>query len=1142
MSPSLQDSIVGLDFGTTTTRCAVYDGDRPRPIMNAEGRETTPTVVSVADDGTLLAGKRAASRAVTHPERTATDLVDRLRTGDPFVVDDVSYPPETLAAAVVARGVPAATDGDESTPRGVVLTVPNRATRTYRRRLRDAVSLSGLRTERIVLATSAAAMATTPGHGDERNVLVCDLGGGTFDVGLFEVDRGAYITETTGGGDVGGDDWDRAVVDHLAERFDADHGVDLRDDAGSRRRLIEAAADARTQLSARERSEVNLPFVTVTDDGPLDLEEALTREQLNGMTVDLRDRLVERIEAVLDAAGVVPADVDDVVLAGGTTRMPAVREAIEAAVDRVPSTGVDPAVAGAFGAAIQGGILTGTIDDVVLIDQCPRPIGVVVDDEDFEPIVERDTSIPTDGSKTFTTTVDGQREARIRIREGGIHGDDGVDLGDFVAGGIPDAPAGEPRIDVRVDVDENEFVNIGAESADGKTLGDLLVGDEPRLTDSAVAWSRWVLFGQAPGDSDLPDVPPEDPAGIAAYRPAYTHEPLPTNQVHTGDVPGITRPPLLPAALGVETATGGFETLVEAGTPLPCRESKTFTTGEDNQTSVRVRALCGDDDPEPIGEFTVPDVPRAPAGIPEVGIEFAVDADGVLTVSSTAETDGTAETAQFRTFAAADETDGDADTDDTGTDDDAERRDCEETKFRRADRSPTADEIERLLDVRDDLTRALDADADDPGPIQEGLRATRRKLDRLTAGEVTGMIDEAVVAVADDIDRAVDGDPRTVDRLHGWVRSTRRRIDGALERSEVTLVDPAPGTRLDPDRHSAGTTVESTRPRGTILEVRRVGYTRDGRVERPATVVVSDGSAAAERGPPEEVPRAPDRGLDYGALVRGDRIGRGGRADVYEATVEGDGLTVALKEPRFSGTLHAEIGERFVDEARTWAGLDDHDHVVGVVDWGERPVPWIAMEFMDCGDLSDRAGELPTTQALWTAVATTRGVHHAHRHGVAHLDLKPANVLFRSVEGGWDVPKVADWGLSRRLLERPRTTAEYTPTYAAPEQFDDDTSVDTVTDVYQLGAVCYELFTGRPPFRGDAGRIAERRRTETPPPPSDFADVPEALDDVLLTALATERGNRYESTLYLRDALRDVLEKVYDGDVRSTGTESGDRR
>jgi molecular chaperone DnaK len=1139
VSPSLQDSIVGLDFGTTATRCAVYDGDRPRPITNAEGRETTPTVVSVDDDGTLLTGRRAANRTVTHPDRTATDLVGRLRRGDPFVVDGVSYPPETLAAAVVATAVPAATDGDTSTPRGVVLTIPNRVTKAYRRRLRDAASIAGLRTERIVLSTSAAAMAAKIEHADERDVLVCDLGGGTFDVGVLEVDDKVYVSEATDGSDVGGDDWDRVIADHLAERFDADHGVDPREDPKSRRRLIEAAADARTDLTSRDRSEISLPYVAVTDDGPLGLEDTLTREQFDGMTAELRDRLVERIETVLDAAGVAPADVDDVVLAGGATRMPAVRGAIESAVDRPPSTGrrSSPAI-GAFGAAIQGGILVGAIDDAVLLDQYPRPIGVAVDDGEFDPIIEGDTTIPTDGSETFTTTADGQREARIRTLEGGPGVADGIELGELVVTGIPDAPAGEPRIDVRVAIDENGFINVAAESADGEQLDDLSVGMETRLTDAATAWSRWVLFGES-DDSNLPDVPPDDPDRITAHKPMYTHEPRPTNRANTGDVPGLTRPPLLPAALGVETATGGFDTLVEAGTPLPCRESKTFTTDEDGQTSVRVRVLRGEDDPEPIGEFTVPDVPQAPAGTPEVEIEFAVDADGVLTVSSTAETDGAAETAEFRAFAAVDDGDGDTDTDDAGTAAtdgvDGGGRDGE-VGPRRLDRSPTAAEIERLLDVRDDLTRALDADADDPEPVQAGLRATRKKLDRLTDGELTASVTEEVLAVADDLDRAVGGDPGTTDRLRRWIRSTRRRVESALDATDATLVDPDPGAAVDPDRHSVVARVESGRPADAVVDVRATGYARAGRVERPARVTVSDGPAAggegeSPAGPPDAIPGAPDLAVDYDALSRGDRLGSGGRADVFEGTVPSpDGpVTVALKQPRFSGTLYSDVGERFVEEARRWARLDDHDHVVGVVDWGAEPLPWIAMEYMDGGTLDERAGDMSTTQALWTALSVARGVSHANKRGVAHLDLKPGNVLFRTVEDGWDVPKVADWGLSRHLLDRSAGADGYTPAYAAPEQFDGDEPVDAATDVYQLGAVCYELFTGRPPFEGDGpGDVVEQVRTSTPPPPSDVASVPAPVDDVVLTALSTEPADRYESTLYLRDALREAFTDRFD--------------
>ncbi|WP_251344206.1 serine/threonine-protein kinase [Haloplanus halophilus] len=278
-------------------------------------------------------------------------------------------------------------------------------------------------------------------------------------------------------------------------------------------------------------------------------------------------------------------------------------------------------------------------------------------------------------------------------------------------------------------------------------------------------------------------------------------------------------------------------------------------------------------------------------------------------------------------------------------------------------------------------------------------------------------------------------------------------------------------------------------------------------------------------GPPDHVPRAPDLAVDYADLTDKEPIGRGGNADVYRATVR-DGQTVAVKEPRMSGTLHSDAVDRMLAEAETWDKLDDHDHVVGVVDYGADPLPWIAMEYMDAGDLSARAGDLPFEQALWTAEAITEGVRHAHRRGVAHLDLKPGNVLFRSVDGAWDVPKVADWGLSKHLLDHSQSVEGLSPQYAAPEQFDTDRGpADDLTDVYQLGAVLYELVTGRPPFEGDPTTVMHRVLHEDPAPPSAVADVPEALDDVLLTALATEKADRYDSVLYLRDAFRDLAER-----------------
>ena len=276
-------------------------------------------------------------------------------------------------------------------------------------------------------------------------------------------------------------------------------------------------------------------------------------------------------------------------------------------------------------------------------------------------------------------------------------------------------------------------------------------------------------------------------------------------------------------------------------------------------------------------------------------------------------------------------------------------------------------------------------------------------------------------------------------------------------------------------------------------------------------------------GPPDVVPDVPQLSLSHEQFDAREPIGRGGNADVYRILVptpDGD-IPVAVKEPRMEGTLHSDAVDRLLTEAETWAKLDDHDHVVGVVDYGSDPLPWIAMEYMDGGHVGTRAGELAFDQALWTAFATTEAVRHAHRRGVAHLDLKPANILFRDVEGAWDVPKVADWGLSKHLLDHSKSVDGISPHYAAPEQFEESYgAADDITDVYQLGAVFYELFTGRPPFEGSPVKVMNQVLNEQPTPPSDLADVPPELDEILLTAMAVQKDDRFESVIYLRDELR----------------------
>jgi hypothetical protein len=287
-------------------------------------------------------------------------------------------------------------------------------------------------------------------------------------------------------------------------------------------------------------------------------------------------------------------------------------------------------------------------------------------------------------------------------------------------------------------------------------------------------------------------------------------------------------------------------------------------------------------------------------------------------------------------------------------------------------------------------------------------------------------------------------------------------------------------------------------------------------------------TSTLSKDPPERIPSVVASQFEYSGIKKHESIGRGGNADIFHGVVTRDSgeVELAVKEPRIDGTLHAEVVERMMDEAETWSKLDDHDHIVTVLDYDSEPLPWIAMEYMDAGHLGARTEEMGLRQKLWTAVAVTEAVDHAHRHAVAHRDLKPENILFRAVEDTWDVPKVADWGLSKHLLEHSESREGLTVEYAAPEQFDSDAGTDRRTDIYQLGAVFYELFTGQPPFEGEMFEVMKQIESEEPTPPSALADVPAELDDILLQAMAKESTERYERVVYLRDDLQEVSDAV----------------
>lgn len=285
-------------------------------------------------------------------------------------------------------------------------------------------------------------------------------------------------------------------------------------------------------------------------------------------------------------------------------------------------------------------------------------------------------------------------------------------------------------------------------------------------------------------------------------------------------------------------------------------------------------------------------------------------------------------------------------------------------------------------------------------------------------------------------------------------------------------------------------------------------------------------------GPPAAIPDTASLALSYDEIADGEVIGRGGNADVFRVTVQRGGreIPVAVKQPRLQGTLDTDTVERFVQEAEVWAELDGHDHIVSLYDWGAEPLPWLAMEYMDRGTLADVPdGErLPLDQALWVGACVCNAVHHAHRHGVAHHDIKPANVLFISSGDGWAVPKVSDWGLARLLLEETGSVEGLSPHYAAPEQFDAQQygSPDDRTDIYQVGTLVYELVTGRPPFEGSATAVMQGVLSTEPTPPSEVANVPAELDDILGEAIAKEPAERYESVLYLRDRLQELFDAL----------------